>query len=145
MRVFALVVPHVNGSYCARANNMSSFSAMNVEIANMPVSDRTPWTKPVDKTEHRFKGSLVGSSFEQGEKVSLKNCVVADHVSIGSRAKLKDCVLMSHVVVEDDVTIQNSVLCSNVIVKERSNLNDCYVAAGVSIAPNSRIKNESIL
>lgn len=41
--------------------------------------------------------SLVASTVQLGEKVSVKKACVGEHCSIGDRSKVINCVIMDHV------------------------------------------------
>ena len=142
VRCFACILSNTGG-YCARANTIASYSAINFDLVTRPVSAHTPWDIPLGIST-RFKECLVGEGINFGDKVSLKLCIVGKNCKIGNRTKLNRCIVMDNVTIGEGCVIQNSIICSDAKVMDRCNINDCEVAHATKVAEGSKFKNESL-
>ncbi|KAJ1619471.1 nucleotide-diphospho-sugar transferase [Pavlovales sp. CCMP2436] len=138
----AVVIESATGAVCVRANTLTSYLEVNLEIARGALGGKVGGEVAEVGGKTGFGNDCVrGKGVAIGLSTTVKRSVVGSHCRLGSGVKLANCVVMDHVTFGDKVSLSNCVICSNAEVREGATLTNCQVGASFTVDKDAQHKN----
>uniref|UniRef100_A0A1I7X9A7 SET domain-containing protein n=1 Tax=Heterorhabditis bacteriophora TaxID=37862 RepID=A0A1I7X9A7_HETBA len=137
IKCMTYIVPRVDASIIARANNIGAYFEVNKAILKSlsRISLRICPGRSFDfKTTGISSGeSLVANDAEISSRVVLKRSLIGDKCHIGEKTRVQGSLIMEEVRIGKCVNISQSIICPGVEIEDNAEVINCIVVCGQKI------------